>query len=135
MIYTVAHIISWVLLNFKGATSEPLKQNKVNKLVDTCWPMLNCSQLNVVAVPRHLADELSHDDPIRGEHHSMTSGEGGLEFLNSTNLFTDSSVQWNVLDLITAIFQHLSSSGYCLKSFELQYENIMDLLKLTIETD
>ena len=80
------------------------------------------------------ADKLPRDDPIREGHHSMTSGEGGLEFLNSTNLFTDSSVQWNVLDFITAIFQHLSSSGYCLESFELQYENIMDLLELTIET-
>ena len=57
MIYTVAHIIPWVLLNFEGAMSEPLKQNKVNELVDTCWPMRLRSQLNLIAVPRHLADK------------------------------------------------------------------------------
>ena len=39
MIYTVVHIIPWVLLNFKGTMSETFKQNKVNKLEGTCWPM------------------------------------------------------------------------------------------------
>ena len=37
MIYTVVHIIPWVLLNFKGTMSETFKQNKVNKLEGTCW--------------------------------------------------------------------------------------------------
>ena len=64
MIYTVVHIIPWVLLNFKGTMSETFKQNKVNKLEGTCWLMCLPPQLNVVAVPRQLADKLSRDDPI-----------------------------------------------------------------------
>ena len=47
--------------------SESLKQNKVNKFEDTCWPMRLPSQLNVVAVPHRLVDKLSRDDPITRE--------------------------------------------------------------------